>query len=73
MEKEFSIDGIYGTMEWAQECIDTYEPEDFDPLAILMGTESKESKMMCASALYLAEIERLTEEFRKERRRIAMS
>ena len=73
MKKELSIDDIYATMKWARECIDSYESEDFDPFAILMGTDSKESKMMCASTAYLDKMERLTEEFRKERKRIAMS
>ena len=67
-----SIESITGTMRWAEQCIKEFKAEDFDPLAMLMDTETREQKMMSECAVYLAEIERLTEDFRKARKRIAM-
>ena len=69
---EMSIESITGTMRWAEQCIKEFKAEDFDPLAMLMDTETVEQKMASECAVYLAEIERLTEDFRKARIRIAM-
>lgn len=66
------FDGVVATMKWAEQCIKEFNGDDFDPLAMLMDDETKSQKLASESAVYLAEIERLTEEFRKTRRRIAM-
>ena len=68
MKKEYIIDNIYNTMEWAEKCIEEYNLEDFDPIACMMGEGTRQQKMMVLSAQYLAEIKRLTEEFRFARR-----
>ena len=66
------VERNFGTMKWADEYLNTYIHNDFDPYAYLMG-EKRADKLSCACAIYLSKIEEATEEFRKERQRIAMS
>lgn len=69
---EMSIESITATMKWAEQCIKEFKAEDFDPLVMLMDTETVEQKIVSECAVYLAEIERLTDDFRKARKRIVM-
>lgn len=75
------IENITPTIRWAEQYIKEFKAKNFekneknfgksfDPFAVLTDTETSEQKMFRECVTYLAEIEKLTEDFRKSRKSI---
>lgn len=73
-EKEM-IENITSAATWAAEYIAQYQKNgaDFDPFALLAGTDNRQSKIFTESIAFLHDLEEIAENYRKTRDKITFS